>query len=77
MSIGSSLAVIAFGAILSFATHMRTHGFSVIAVGAVLMAVGAVALIMQIAALRRQRMLTAQQATQASRTVVVRPPSQL
>lgn len=73
MSIGASISVIAVGAILSFATHMRTHGFSVIALGAVLIAVGIAGLVMQIAALRRQRMLTAVRATQAARPVVVRP----
>lgn len=73
MSIGASVAVVAIGAILSFATHMRTHGFSVIALGVVLMAVGIAGLVMQIAALRRQRMLTATRATQAARPVVVRP----
>jgi hypothetical protein len=74
MSIGASLAVIALGAILSFATHLRTHGFSVIAMGGVLMVVGLAGLAMQIAALRRQRMLTVAQAEQPARSVVVRPP---
>lgn len=73
MSIGASIAVVAVGAILSFATHMRTHGFSVIALGAVLIAVGIAGLVMQIAALRRQRMLTAARASQAAQPVVVRP----
>lgn len=75
MSIGASLAVIALGAILSFATHLRTSGFSVIAMGGVLVIVGSVGLFMQIAALRRQRRLTAAQAAQPGKTVVVRPPS--
>lgn len=74
MSIGSSLAVVAIGAILSFATHMRTHGFSVIAVGVVLMVVGIAGMLMQIAALHKQRMLTAARATQVPRSVVVRRP---
>jgi hypothetical protein len=76
MSIGANLAVIAVGAILSFATHLRTSGFSVIALGCVLMVVGAVGLFMQVAALRRQRELTAAQADPEARTVVVRPPSE-
>lgn len=76
MSIGASLAVIALGAILSFATHLRTSGFSVIATGGVLIVVGAVGLFLQIAALRRQRRLTAAQAGRPAKTVVVRPPSQ-
>jgi len=77
MSIGANISVIAVGAILTFATHVRAPGFSVIAMGAVLMVVGTVGLFMQIAALQRQRQLTAAQADPAARTVVVRTPSDL
>jgi hypothetical protein len=59
MSIGANLAVIAAGAILSFATHVHTAGFSIQAVGAVLILVGAVSLFLQIQSLARQRELTA------------------
>jgi hypothetical protein len=75
MSIGANISVIAVGAILTFATHIRSTGFSVIAMGAVFMVVGAVGLFMQVAALQRQRQLTEAQADQPARTVVVRPPS--
>jgi hypothetical protein len=77
MTIGANISVIAVGAILAFATHIRATGFSVIAMGAVLMAVGAAGLVMQVAALARQRRLTAAQADPAIRTVVVRPPSNM
>lgn len=75
MTIGANLTVIAVGAILSFATHVRTTGFSLIAMGGVLMVVGAVGLFMQIAALQRQRELTAaQEEAPARRFLVRRPP---
>jgi len=75
MTIGANLTVIAVGAILSFATHVRTTGFSLIAMGGVLMVVGAVGLFMQIAALQRQRELTAaQEEVPARRFLVRRPP---
>ena len=75
MSIGANIAVIAVGAILTFATHVHTSGFSVAAVGAVLMAVGVVSLGMQLASLARQRNLTADEAVmgQLGQPVVVRP----
>lgn len=74
MSIGAKISVIAFGAILSFATHVHTPGFNVPAVGAILMAVGVVGLIMQLFSLARQRELTAVNAVQQQRgAVVVRP----
>lgn len=72
MSIGGNIAVVAVGAILTFATHVRTAGFSVVAVGTILMVVGAVSLVMQLVALARQRQLTVDQAV-VSRPVVVRP----
>jgi hypothetical protein len=75
MSIGANLSVIAVGAILSFATHVRTTGFSLIAMGGVLIAVGAVGLFMQIAALQRQRELTAAQQDVPVRRFVVRRQS--
>jgi hypothetical protein len=74
MSIGANLAVIAAGAILSFATHVHTAGFSIQAVGAVLILVGAVSLFLQIQSLARQRELTAAQAEVPPDAVLVRPP---
>lgn len=73
MSIGASVSVVAMGAILSFATHVHTPGFNVAAMGAVLMAVGVAALVMQLAALARQRELTAVTATRGNAPVLVRP----
>lgn len=71
MPIGANISIIAGGAILAFATHVHTSGISVVAVGAILMTVGAVALVMQLSALARQRGLTVDQAI-AGRPVVVR-----
>ncbi len=76
MSIGASISVVAVGAILAFATHVHSSGFSVIAMGGVLMVVGLVALGLQIAALRRQRELTAAEVQAPERAVIVRPPSE-
>ena len=74
MSIGANISVIAVGAILTFATHVRASGFSVIAMGGVLMVVGAAGLFMQVAALQRQRQLTVAQSDSQPRAVMVRPP---
>jgi hypothetical protein len=75
MSIGANLTAIAVGAILTFATHIRSTGFSVVAVGAVLMVVGVVGLGLQIAALRRQQAMTATELVDPQRPILVRPPS--
>lgn len=76
MAIGASIAVITVGAILAFATHVHSSGFSVIAMGGVLMVVGVVALVLQIAALRRQQEMTAAEVQTPERAVIVRPPSE-
>lgn len=72
MSIGANIAVVTAGAILSLATHVHTPGISLVAVGAVLAVVGMVSLGMQLAALARQRGLTAEEAV-VGQPVVVRP----
>ena len=72
MSIGANISVVALGAILTFATHIHSAGFSVTAVGAILMLVGAIGLVMQIASLARQREMTAAQ-LEVDTAVVVRP----
>lgn len=72
MSIGANVSVIAFGAILAFATHFHTRGLNFGAIGAVLIAVGVAGLAMQLTSLARQRKLTALTAVQGS-AVVVRP----
>lgn len=77
MSIGANISVITAGAVLTFAVRAHTSGFSVQAVGAVLMAVGAVSLALQIRALARQRELTAAQAEQPPDAVLVRPSGRL
>lgn len=73
MSIGGSVSIVSFGAILAFALHVSTPGFSWPAVGLILMAVGVASLVLQLSALARQRDLVVEQ---AARTVVVRPPVQ-
>lgn len=73
MSIGANIAVVAAGAILAFAVRVHTGAVSVTAVGAVLMAVGAIGLVLQIKALARQRELTTAQAQAAPDGVLVRP----
>lgn len=74
MSIGANVSVIAFGAILAFATHLHTRGLNVGAIGAVLIAVGVAGLAMQLTSLARQRKLTAVSAVQRQGgSVVVRP----
>jgi hypothetical protein len=73
MSIGANISVVAAGAVLAFAVRVHTAGFSVHAVGGVLMVVGVISLMMQIRALARQRELTAVQAETPSAAVLVRP----
>jgi hypothetical protein len=73
MSIGANISVVTAGAILAFAVRLRTEAVSVTAVGAVLMAVGAVGLILQIRALARQRELTTVEAQAPPEGVLVRP----
>lgn len=73
MSIGANISVVTAGAILAFAVRLRTEAVSVTAVGAVLMAVGAVGLFLQIRALARQRALTTVEAQAPPEGVLVRP----
>ena len=73
MSIGGSVSIVSAGAILAFALHVSTPGFSWPAVGLILIAVGLASLVLQLSALARQRGLVVEQAAQ---TVVVRPPAQ-
>ena len=70
MPIGANISVIAVGAILAFATHVRTAALSITAVGAVLMAVGAAGLALRVAAILRQRTLTAAEAVQPTEVLV-------
>ena len=45
MSLGTSLFLIALGAVLRFAVSVSTHGFSIHTIGVILMIVGGVGLI--------------------------------
>lgn len=73
MSIGANISVIATGAVLAFAVRVHTDGFSLRAVGVVLMTVGLISLALQISALIRQRELTAAQVQAPGESVLVRP----
>lgn len=72
MPIGANISVIAAGAILTFATDFDTPGFSVPAVGAILMVVGAAGLVMRLLAVYHQRQLAVQRAVPL-RSVVAPP----
>lgn len=48
MALGTSLFLIALGAILRFAVSVSTHGFSIHTVGVILMIVGGVGLIISL-----------------------------
>lgn len=73
MSIGANMSVITAGAILAFATRIRLEGISIPSVGMVLMLVGVVGLVLQLASLRRRRRLTALRAATPPEAVLVRP----
>ena len=65
MRISGSMFLIALGAILTFAIHVQTHGFSLHTIGIILMIVGGAALVLTLALLSQQR----------QRTVVGRGPA--
>jgi hypothetical protein len=48
MGIGTSLLLIAIGAVLRFAVSVSTHGFSIHTIGVILMIVGAVGLLISL-----------------------------
>ena len=48
MRIGGSLCLIALGAILTFAIHVQTTGFSIHTIGIILMIVGGAALVLSL-----------------------------
>ena len=48
MSLGTSLFLIALGAVLRFAVSVSTHGFSIHTVGLILMIVGLIGLILSL-----------------------------
>ena len=48
MALGTSLFLIALGAVLRFAVSVSTHGFSIHTVGVILMIVGVVGLIISL-----------------------------
>ena len=64
MRIGGSLCLIALGAILTFAIHVQTRGFSLHTIGIILMIAGAAAAVFTLIAWNRR-----------SKTVIRRSPS--
>ena len=48
MGIGTSLVLIAIGAVLKFAVSVSTHGFNINTIGVILMIVGGVGLILSL-----------------------------
>jgi sulfite exporter TauE/SafE len=48
MGLGTSLLLIALGAILRFAVHVTTHGFNVHTIGVILMVVGIIGLLVSL-----------------------------
>ena len=48
MTLGTSLFLIAVGAVLRFAVHVTTHGFSLHTVGVILMIVGVIGLVISL-----------------------------
>jgi hypothetical protein len=48
MGIGTSLLLIAIGAVLRFAISVTTHGFNIHSIGVILMIVGAVGLVLSL-----------------------------
>jgi len=65
MRISGSMFLIALGAILTFAIHVQTTGFSIHTIGIILMIVGAAALVLTLGLMTQQR----------QRTVVRRGPA--
>jgi len=48
MGVGTSLVLIAIGAILRFAVTVSTHGFNIHTIGVILMVVGAIGLVLSL-----------------------------
>jgi hypothetical protein len=48
MSLGTSILLIAIGAIMRFAVHVTTSGFSIHTAGTILMVVGAIGLVISL-----------------------------
>jgi putative Mn2+ efflux pump MntP len=62
MGLGTSLFLIAVGAVLRFAVHVTTHGFNLHTIGVILIVVGAIGLIISLiwmasAGRRRERVV--------------------
>lgn len=58
MRIGGSMFLIALGAILTFAIHVQTRGFSIHTIGIILMIVGGAALVLTLGFWSSQRQRT-------------------
>jgi hypothetical protein len=70
MGIGVGLFLIAGGAILTFAVNVTTSGFNLNTIGIILMAVGAVGVIVELAVFAPRRRTVVAAAPATSRTVV-------
>jgi hypothetical protein len=62
MALGTSLLLIAIGAVLRFAVHVTTHGFNLHTIGVILIIVGAIGLIISLISMasigrRRERVV--------------------
>jgi Domain of unknown function (DUF6458) len=70
MGIGVGLFLIAAGAILTFAVHVTTTGFNLHTIGVILMAVGAIGVIVELAVFAPRRRTVVATTPTARRTVV-------
>ena len=74
VSLGTSLFLIALGAILRFAVSVSTHGFSIHTIGVILMIVGGVGLVISLLWMMVWRERRVARSTYADRRDYVAPP---
>ena len=74
VSLGTSLFLIALGAVLRFAVSVSTHGFSIHTIGVILMIVGGVGLIISLLWMTAWRERRAARSRYADRTEYVDAP---
>ena len=74
MGIGIGIFLLAVGAVLAFAVHVTVAGVSLVTIGWILMAVGVIGLVLDLAlfAPRRRRVVTSAEPGYAGRTVTTR-----
>lgn len=75
MGIGGSVFLLAVGAIITFAFNIRVGWLDLDVVGWVLMAAGALGLILSIMALNRRRVVVAREPATEERIVTEEPPT--